>query len=222
MLHKVTKRYKYIEFVTGAESIREKLLARAIAVIEETGEVGIRTHAIAADCGVTAPILYRIFGDREGLIVAAQSERYRRTYALDEAGIGAEIRRRVARCLSRQDVIDAVRWFVSAALNADRHDVVMARIEVLGSAASRPTLREAVAEVERANIADIIRVFEVAREHGWVKPTFSGESLAAVWHGIVLASFIPVIAADILDRQDWVSAATEAMLHILFDDPPAR
>lgn len=202
--------------------MRDKLLNRAIAVVEEHGEAGVRTHAIAADCGVTAPVLYRIFGDREGLIVATQTERYRRTYARDEAGIGAELRRRMARCLSRQDAIEAIRWFVAAALSAERRDAVMARLEVLGSASTRPALRAAVADVEREKFADTIRVFEVAREHGWVKATFSGESLAAVWDGIVLGNFIPTLAEDLLDTDDWVRAATEAMLHILFDDPVTR
>lgn len=208
--------------MTASDSMREALLERAISVIEEGGEAAIRTHAIAADCGVTAPVLYRIFGDREGLIVAAQSERYERTYALDEVGIGAELRRRVVRCLSRQDVIDAVRWFVTAALQPERRPVVLTRIEVLGSASKRPALRDALAVVEREKLADITRVFEVATEHGWVKKTFAGESLAAVWHGVVLGSYIPAIAEGALDTDDWVKAVTEAMLHIMFDDPVDR
>lgn len=202
--------------------MRDALLDRAIAVIEEHGEAGVRTHAIAADCGVTAPVLYRLFGDREGLIVAAQAERYRRSYALDQAGIGAELRRRVARCLTREDLIDSIRWFVAAALSPDRHDAVLGRIDVLGSCVTRPALREAVAQVEREMLADVIQVFEVAREHGWLRPTFAGESVAAIWHGLVLGSYIPAIAPDALDITDWAKAATESMLHLVFDDPTER
>lgn len=208
--------------MASGEPMREKLLQRAIAVIEESGEVGIKTHAIAADCGVTAPVLYRLFGDREGLIVAAQSERYRRTYANDDAGIGAELRHRVARCLNREDVIEVIRWFVAAALAPDRRAAVLARIEVLGSSLTRPALRAAVAEVESEKLVDIVRVFEVAQEHGWVRPAFAGASVAAVWHGLVLGTYVPAVVGDVLDADDWVRAATEAMLHLMFDEPTQR
>lgn len=202
--------------------IGPRILERTVETIEVGGEAAVRTHKIAAECGVTAPVLYRHFTDREGLIVAAQSERYRRTYARDEAELGAELRHRVARCLSREDLIDVVRWFFGTALSTERRDAVMTRIEVLGSAMTRPTLREAVAEVERDYFADVIQVFAVAREHGWVKTGFFSESIVAVWQGVVLGSYLPAIASGVLDTNDWMKAATEAMLHLMFDDPVAR
>ena len=66
------------ERVQTGLSPRDKIIERAIAVLEKDGEAAIRTNTIAADCGCTAPILYREFQSREGLIIAAQAERYRR------------------------------------------------------------------------------------------------------------------------------------------------
>jgi AcrR family transcriptional regulator len=48
---------------------REEFLAAAITVIRREG-AGASMEAIAREAGVTKPILYRVFGDREGLLIA--------------------------------------------------------------------------------------------------------------------------------------------------------
>lgn len=48
---------------------REELLAETMAVIRDRGS-GASMAELAAGCGVTKPILYRHFGDRDGLVQA--------------------------------------------------------------------------------------------------------------------------------------------------------
>ena len=48
---------------------REQLLDDAITVVRENGP-GVSMDQIAAACGVTKPIVYRHFGDRDGLVLA--------------------------------------------------------------------------------------------------------------------------------------------------------
>jgi AcrR family transcriptional regulator len=48
---------------------REELLDAAIAVVRRDGP-GVTMDQIAAACGVTKPIIYRHFGDRDGLVMA--------------------------------------------------------------------------------------------------------------------------------------------------------
>lgn len=48
---------------------REDLLDAAIAVVREDGPT-VTMDRIAAACGVTKPIVYRHFGDRDGLVMA--------------------------------------------------------------------------------------------------------------------------------------------------------
>jgi AcrR family transcriptional regulator len=48
---------------------REQLLDAAIEVVRESGP-GVSMDQIAAACGVTKPIVYRHFGDRDGLVMA--------------------------------------------------------------------------------------------------------------------------------------------------------
>ncbi len=56
-----------------------RFLDAAIAMFDEGGEAALRIDELAKQVGVAKTSLYHHFGDREGLIVAAQAERYRRS-----------------------------------------------------------------------------------------------------------------------------------------------
>jgi AcrR family transcriptional regulator len=60
---------------------RQRLLDRTIEVIEAEGVPGVRVQPIAAAAGVAVPSVYHFFGSKEGLIEAAQAERYGRVLA---------------------------------------------------------------------------------------------------------------------------------------------
>jgi AcrR family transcriptional regulator len=201
-----------------AEPIETKILERTIAVIEAHGEVGVRTHTIAQDCGVTAPVLYRLFGNREGLIIAAQAERYLRTFTIGSNNIAIELAHRVKRCLSRNDVIDAMKWFLQTAMSPQGHRQRMVRLEIVGSAATRPKLMEAVAKTQNDLIVHYAEVFEVVTEHGWVNQTIDRRAMVALWTGLILGRFIPEVSGGLVDDDAWNALATEAILHLMFGE----
>lgn len=49
---------------------RRLLLATAARMLEQGGTEALRMDALARECGVTRPVVYQHFGDREGLLVA--------------------------------------------------------------------------------------------------------------------------------------------------------
>jgi AcrR family transcriptional regulator len=55
----------------GAVDRRTQLLQATIGVIARRGVRGMRVQEIAADAGVSVPLLYHYFGNREGLLEAA-------------------------------------------------------------------------------------------------------------------------------------------------------
>jgi AcrR family transcriptional regulator len=91
----------------------DRILERAIEVIEAGGEVAIRTNVIAEECGVTAPILYRAFGNREGLVVAAQAERYRRASEVAVAYLVERVTSAGSRAELRDNIIEALDFITS-------------------------------------------------------------------------------------------------------------
>lgn len=204
----------------GREPIELAILDRAIAVIEEAGEAGIRTHVIAKECGVTAPVLYRLFGNREGLIIAAQAERYARTLISFPQQIRTELYRRVAHCLTREDLIETLMWLFGSLTKVDQKEARLTRLEVIGSAVSRPALLSAVTAIEQQSINDLEKVFAAAVSHGWISDRHSAKTLVTVWHGFILGRYMIEISDGHLDGEAWNKAALEALMYLIFKEAP--
>ncbi|WP_229758474.1 TetR family transcriptional regulator [Peterkaempfera bronchialis] len=93
----------------AAEGRREQLLDAADRVIRRDGP-GASMNAIAAEAGITKPILYRHFADKHGLYQAL-AERHM-------AGLLASVRAALALPLERRDLVEAVLDTYLAAIEA--------------------------------------------------------------------------------------------------------
>lgn len=200
-----------VERTTGAEAV-VKILERAIEVIAEGGETAIRTNPIAYECGTTPPVLYRAFGSREGLVIAAQSERYRRSIA----DIIEFLAARFEVTTSSEDLKRSLRLAVNAAFDPARSNARQVRAEVLGAAVSRPELRAAVVAVDRTLISRLEASLAHGVAAGWL---VGGPRLRAVlmWsmgatNGRLNVEFDP--EADY--SREWNDVAREGFVHALF------
>ena len=54
----------------GARNTRERIVEAAAALLTEGGREAVSTRAVSAAAGVQAPTIYRIFGDKHGLLDA--------------------------------------------------------------------------------------------------------------------------------------------------------
>jgi AcrR family transcriptional regulator len=88
---------------------REQLLNAADRVIRRTGP-GASMNTIAAEAGITKPILYRHFGDKNGL--------YRALAERHTAGLLSAVRAALALPLERRDLVEAVLDTYLAAIEA--------------------------------------------------------------------------------------------------------
>lgn len=52
------------------KQMRERIIAAATHLLQEHGVDAVTTRAVAAEAGVQAPTIYRLFGDKEGLLQA--------------------------------------------------------------------------------------------------------------------------------------------------------
>jgi AcrR family transcriptional regulator len=191
-----------------------RILERAIEVIESGGEVAIRTNTIAVECGVTAPILYRAFTNREGLVVAAQAERYRRASNIAVAYLSD----RVAVASSRNDlrarVAEALDFIMSPARSQSRR----LRAEVIGSAVSRPALAAEVRRVDREYSEVIAGTFVPAVDRGWVAPGVDIAAVALWVQGLVNGRTQIEFGADAEVTRKWDNLTREAVLRAIFGD----
>ncbi|HEY4410711.1 MAG TPA: TetR/AcrR family transcriptional regulator [Acidimicrobiia bacterium] len=56
-----------------ADTTRERIIAAAVDLLTEGGREALSTRAVSAAAGVQAPTIYRLFGDKQGLLDAVAS-----------------------------------------------------------------------------------------------------------------------------------------------------
>lgn len=195
----------------GLSSV-ERILERAIEVIEAGGEVAIRTNVIAKECGVTPPILYRAFESREGLVIAAQAERYRRTMA----DIVADVVAAFTAATTKEQFVAAARGILEYAMSPRRVDSRRLRMDVMGSAVSRPALAAKIVDADREAVGKIVASMLPAREAGWIEESVDLTALIywvfGMTNGRLAIEFDPV--SHVGDA--WTQMSVRAVLDALF------
>lgn len=167
-------------------SPRQRLLEAAIETIDREGEAGVKVDRVAEAASVAKPSIYRYFHDRDGLIVAAQAERYRR-------GLQSQVMLTLEDVVECDDVHDFVRLLttmmgsVAAADGATRRRL---RVQVLGSAASRPELQEAIRVAHQQTIDEVAKAVAYAQRRGWMTNEYPASALIEWWLAFVLGSHV--------------------------------
>lgn len=192
----------------------ERILERAIEVIEKGGEAAIRTNTIAGECGVTPPILYRAFGSREGLVVAAQAERYRRSSALAAEYLISRIETASSRAQLRANVEDALGFIFIPERAAGRR----LRAEVIGSAVPRPALRDALVRIDTEYADRIAEAYTVAVDKGWIDRKVDLRAIALWAQGLVTSKVGTEFGQPQPLVEEWVRLSTAAVLRAIFGD----
>ena len=192
---------------------RAKILRLAADAIDEGGEAAIRVNHLAAAAGVTVPVIYYHFGSREGLVVAAQVERYtRRT----KAGIAA-VGRAVAGCRSREELRTALNLMWSESL-AKRAENRWRRTNVVGSSYARPDLAAAIAAASDEINGLLTEILEPCRERGWFRPGIDLATTVA-WLASVLIGRVHVERGhQVGDLREWDRLTLEAVDRAFFGD----
>jgi AcrR family transcriptional regulator len=191
----------------------QRILERAIQVIEEAGETAIRTNPIAFECGVTPPILYRAFGSREGLIIAAQAERYRRSTAQAAKYLCDSI----ASATSRESLVANVGEILDLIFSPTRAENRRLRVEVIGSSVSRPELRQLIAEIDKEYAVTIALAYQPAVDQGWM-PTSKNFEAVALWaQGLVNTRYMFDETASAEDSASWNQLTRQAIMTAIFD-----
>ena len=190
------------------------MLERAVEVIDAHGETAIRIRDIAGHCGVTAPIVYKAFNSREGLIVRAHTERYLRSWR-DSSFAQME-------AIKNSKTVDELRSVVAAAqaeaFTAERAYHRRVRTEVLGASMSNPALAEAVRTAVR-QVADVfIDALETVRARGLIRNDFDIPA-AVMWYlGQVDGRVLLETSGSGIDPAGWNNIVRRATLSILFGD----
>lgn len=73
--------------VMAGSQLRERIIAAATRLLHEDGADAVTTRAVASAAGVQAPAIYRLFGDKDGLLQAVAQQVFA-TYVAGKAAGG--------------------------------------------------------------------------------------------------------------------------------------
>lgn len=192
---------------------RERMLEAAIEVIEEHGEAGVRVDEIASMAKVAKPSLYHFFGSRDGLIAAAQAERYRKSLNI---GLD-EVLQRVSACSSADEFAQLARAWISTFSADDARHRRAVRLEVLGSSVSRPELQVVVEKADRLANEQLAELGRIAQSRGWAlqSPELDPYDVAAWLHGLWNGRYLAEITEDPERIAAWDQVTMTAVLRLL-------
>lgn len=190
---------------------KDRLLEAAISVIDDEGVKGIRIREIAAAAGVREPSVYHFFGSRDGLVEAALVERFN----IHLSEMFQNFNNGLVDCRTQDDFIKLVRTVLDKSYEDGRAKVRSIRADIIGSAQSRPQLRDAVNQSMLASYTDFNRYIEAAQIRGWVDPELDGVTFAA-WIACVLNGRLYIeMNPDAYNFPAWQKMTTDSALLLL-------
>jgi AcrR family transcriptional regulator len=168
----------------------DTVVGAAVEALEKRGEAGVHITDISRKTGVSYGAIYHHFGDRDGLIRAAQYSRMRlqpivELDALRMALQATEDAERFNECIESlcQSIVSS----------EHRHDRLV-RASALAAAIDRPQLRAALIDVESELAMQWEKVIVQAQEHGVTDTDLDPLSMAvfveAVAFGVVLMELL--------------------------------
>ena len=194
-----------------ADDNRTKILDLAIAAIDAGGEAAVRVNHIVEEAGVTPPVLYYHFGNRDGLVIAAQIERYSRQIRQDIDAIG----QRLSQCQSREDLQTTLVDIWEKTL-VGREESRWRRVSVVGSAFARPELEAEVLRAQDEIVAGLVAVLQPCNERGWLREGIDLPSAVAWQHGLLLSRVFIERGAQQGETDEWDQLTLEALQHAFF------
>ncbi len=196
---------------------KTRFLDAAITMLDAGGEAALRIDELAKQVGVAKTSLYHHFGDREGLIVAAQAERYRRSILVGIDNILAA----VESCETKEEFLGIFPALVDAWSGEDGKARRRMRVEVLGSSVSRERLRSAIVEATHAVAEDVAVVIRAGQRQEWIAPEHDAYLFSSWLIGHMNTRYLAEITGDETRMQSW-NDYTKVMFHAMLTSQPLR
>lgn len=157
------------------------MLDHTISHLESGGEQAVKVEEVCAFCGVSITSLYHHFGNREGLIIAAQAKRF----VSAAYGNQAELLGDLEHLDGPSGVVDVLRHHLRSVSGTRLAQVRRMRLQVLASAASRPELAERIRIAHAEQLVGLTERWKALQHRGIVRNDYSAAEIAGLVSGLV-------------------------------------
>jgi hypothetical protein len=132
-----------------------------------------------------------------------------------------DVSRAVESCRTIDDFTAVVRAWIASFSTPEGIERRRIRMEVLGSAVSRPRLRESVIQSNREYMTIVGALFEFARERGWLAVELPVHDLSIWFTGLVLGRHLAETDPAFFDPSVY-DRITDLVLVAMFNGQPLR
>ena len=187
------------------------ILDEAVKALERGGEAALRVHDVATRAGCSVALIYRHFGNREGLIEAAMLERLRRFSVVDNRAL-------MEMAQSSPDIETFVRrhgTFAREVFGGGRARNRQFVAEFISTSRSRPELRTAFVAQQRETQRAFADVVRAGQRTGLFRDDIPAAAIAnfarAYTFGRILADIDPGTSGSL---EDWIRCVDGFLLSL--------
>lgn len=193
-------------------SAKQRLLEAAIVAVNENGEASVRIDDLLNEVGVTAPTLYHHFGNREGLMLEVQAERFSRVMRADFP----KFIEAVNNSKNEKDLRAAVRLAFTLRDDPARLMIRFQRLNALGAAYARPELAARMVTIHDELAKEVAAAMQPFQDKGILRKDIDLAMLVAWYNGAVVGKLLVDMAPSSLDTKQWAAIMSDALEHLLF------
>jgi len=165
----------------GRHPTAQRVLDAAVGIIEAGGEEAIQVEPLVRDLGLTVTAIYRWFGSRQGLVQAAQQERF---FRLSDMGL-EPWGEALVRANGPDQVGRLIDVLVERSLDVENSHMRRRRANALGSAFGRPELMAEMGSLIRDQVDRLGWYLERAHAAGAIQLREDPRSVA-LWIPMVV------------------------------------
>ena len=171
----------------------------------------MRIRDVCVASKTTPPTIYRLFGDRTGLIMEAQSYRF----TLNQTVLIKSFAEAVYSAKNKSEFVKIAHQNLNLMFSLKRQDFRSMRLEVLGSAQSNKKLAVEVNKSQSIANEFGAQPFRFAQARGWINDDFDPEIYIAWLTGMVNARVIIELNGKHPKSNEWDKIAMRSICVVL-------
>jgi AcrR family transcriptional regulator len=185
----------------------ERALKVVGQILDEGGEASLRLADVSRRSGVSIGSLYHHFESREGLIRAARERQFLQSLPTDADDV-ADL---LATATAPEQFAARLEQIIRRTQTPERAANRLRRVELIGAAAARPELLEAISATQTMVLDVGEALGEAFRERGWLREGIEPRSLALFVQAVTLGRVLGDLDQRGVDQESWVRLILNAL-----------
>jgi AcrR family transcriptional regulator len=204
--------------VADARLTRARVLQVTAKMLSDNGEKAVNIRDVCKASKTTPPTIYRLFGSRNGLIMAAQSYRF----TLNQTALIEGFATAVYGAKNKSEFVKIAHQNLKLMFSQKRKDYRSMRTEVLGSAQSNKNLAVQINKAQMVANELGAQPFRFAQARGWINDDFDPEIYIAWLTGMVNARVIIELNGKHPKSAEWDKIAMRSICVVLGIPEPKK